>query len=62
MVENLKLYGIKYICKLLSAWNNCLELVGCNFIQNCVDFWIEFEIELESDLEVSNYTEIELMY
>ena len=31
------------------------------FTLNCVDFWIEFGIELEYDLEVSNCTGVELM-
>jgi len=38
-----------------------MELLGIGhiyveFIQNCVDLWSEFGIELESDLEVSNCT------
>ena len=39
--------------------------IGCidvEFILNCVDFWIEFGIELECYLEVSNCTRVELMY
>ena len=40
-----------------------MELLGIahiyvEFIQNCVDFWSEFGIELESDLEVGNCTEL----
>ena len=31
------------------------------FIWNCVDFWIEFGLDLESDMEVINCTGIELM-
>ena len=39
------------LCKLLSAWNwACVEC-----IQNCVDFWIGFGIQLEHNLEVSNW-------
>jgi len=30
-------------------------------VWNCVDFWIEFGIDLESDMEVSNCTGIELI-
>ena len=34
--------------ELLGVGHICVE-----YTQNCVDFWIEFGIELESDLEVA---------
>jgi len=35
--------------------------IDVEFTLNCVDFWIEFGIKLEYDLEVSNCTGVELM-